>query len=221
MNEKSDAEQRKIADSTIRRLSMYLRTLDILQQAGVETISSQKFAEIEGVTSVQIRKDFSFFGSFGRKGLGYEVSGLKKNLAKILGVDQKWNVVLIGAGHFSAVMMHSEAFKMRNFTIGKIFDQSPDLVGKKIDNITIKNIKDLEKNIDPKDDHLAIIALPPRDVQAVVNRLGRIGVKGVLYFASRTIDIPGNMVIRNQDMSVELGTLTYYITNKTKHLIKK
>jgi len=210
---KFDKEQRRIADSTIRRLSMYLRTLDILQKAGVETISSHKFAEIEGVTSVQIRKDFSFFGSFGRKGLGYGVSSLKENLEKILGVNKKWNVILIGTGHFSAVMMNSEAFKMRNFTIKKIFDQSPEFVGKKIYNITVKDIKNLEKGIDPKDDHIAIIALPPRDVQTVVNRLGRIGVKGVLYFASRAIEIPENMVIRNQDMSVELGTLTYYITN--------
>ena len=199
---------------------MYLRTLDILQQVDIETISSQRFAEIEGVTSAQIRKDFSIFGSFGRPGLGYEVSDLKKNLEKILGLDKKWNVVLIGAGHFSTVMMHSETFKMKNFTIGKIFDQSPDFTGKKINNITIKNIETLEKNIDPRDDHLAIIALPPRDVQAMVNRLGKIGVKGVLYFASRTIDIPENMVIRNQDMSIELGMLAYHITHKTKHPVK-
>jgi redox-sensing transcriptional repressor len=211
VDERQQVNKRKVSDSSIRRLAMYLRTLDMLQQVGVPSISSKQLAQIEDVTPAQVRKDLSCFGSFGRRGLGYDVAELKNGLTDILGLNRRWNVVLIGAGHFSAVMMHSKTFRLRDFTIRKIFDPSPELAGNAINGVPIRYLGDLEKDIDPEQDHLAIIALPPPEVQAMVDRLGRLGVKGVLYFASRAVDKPQGMAIRNQDMSLELAMLTYEI----------
>lgn len=199
---------------------MYHRTLGVLETAGVESISSKKLADIEGITSAQVRKDLSFFGSFGRRGFGYDVVQLKTQIAAILGLNRKWNVILIGAGHLGRALMNYEEFFKKNFYIKKIFDKSIGLVGKTIHDIPVWSIDDLEKYADSKEDDLAIIAIPPDDVQAIVNRLSDIGIKGVLYFASRTVSTPKNMVVRNEDTSIELETLTYHITNKTDRPVK-
>ncbi|MFC1732183.1 redox-sensing transcriptional repressor Rex [candidate division KSB1 bacterium] len=220
MRKESKIKTRRISGSTIRRLSMYHRTLDILDHGGVETISSQKLADIEDITSAQVRKDLSFFGSFGRRGLGYNVSLLKKSIAHILGLNKRWNIVLIGAGHLGNALMNYEEFKKKNFYITKIFDKSRKMVGKEIKDIPINHINDLEEMLDAKTDNLAILAIPPQDVQSIIDRLSKIGIRGVLYFASRTVSVPKNMVIRNEDTSIELETLTYHITNKTDRPVK-
>ncbi|MFC1513732.1 redox-sensing transcriptional repressor Rex [candidate division KSB1 bacterium] len=214
------SESKNISDSTIRRLSMYLRTLNFLEDKGIVTISSQKLAEIEGLTSAQIRKDLSYFGSFGRRGLGYNVTSLRKKITSILGLDRQWNIILVGAGHLGKALLNYEEFKKKQLNITRIFDKNPDLIGKKIKELTIEHVDDLEKSVDPKNESLAIIAIPPQDVQSITDRLGSIGIKGILYFASRTVTVPKNVVIRNEDTTVELETLTFHITNKTTRPIK-
>ncbi|MCP4724101.1 MAG: redox-sensing transcriptional repressor Rex [bacterium] len=210
----------KISDSTIRRLSTYHRTLNILERTGIETISSKKLAEIENITSAQIRKDLSYFGSFGRRGLGYNVSLLKNKIAKILGLDRKWEIILIGSGHLGKALMNYDEFEKKNFYITKIFDKDPAKIGRKIGKIKVEHIDGLEKNVDPGRESLAILAIPPDDVQSIVNRLSKLGIKGVLYFASRTVSVPKNLIVRNEDTTIELETLTYHITNKTDRPIR-
>jgi redox-sensing transcriptional repressor len=198
----------------IGRLSEYLRTLAVLEQTGVEVISSQELGGMEGKSATQVRKDLSSFGCFGRRGLGYSVSQLKAQITGILGVDRIWNLVLIGAGQLSEVFINSEAFKRNNFCVRKIFDNAPALIGKKIEGITVLDIGDLEKEINAETDDLAIIAMAPRNVQSIIDRLGKIGIKGVLYFAARAVNAPKNMIVVNQDISVTLGIITYHITNR-------
>ncbi len=147
--------------------------------------------------------------------MGYYVSTLKQQIAKILGLDRSWSIVLIGAGQFSTVLMNSDIFIKKNLRIAKIFDKTPELIGKKIDGVLISDLRNLESEIEVGKDDLAIVAVPPPEVQSIINRLGKIGFKGVLYFASRTVNAPENMVVRNQDISVELGTLTYHLTHKS------
>jgi len=214
-------KRRKISDSTIRRLSIYHRTLDILDKNGVETISSQKLADIEDITAAQVRKDLSFFGSFGRRGLGYNVPMLKSRITAILGLNRRWNIILIGAGHLGNALMNYEELKKKNLHITQIFDKSGKLIGKRVKNIVIKDIKTLEQEVDPKTTAIAVLTIPPQDVQSIINRLSKIGIKGILYFASRTVTIPGDMVIRNEDTSIEFETLTYHIANKTDRPVKR
>jgi redox-sensing transcriptional repressor len=202
---------RKISHATIRRLSLYHRTLDILESAGVQAVSSHKLGQIEGINPAQVRKDLSAFGSFGHRGFGYGVAKLKRQIAKILGLHRRWHLVLIGAGQLGNVFLSSEAFKRRNLLIAKIFDDAPELIGKRINGVTVSHMDKLEQEIDPETDVLAIIAVSPSRVQSIIDRLGKIGVKGALYFAGRAVSAPRDMVVLNQDISVELGTLTYHV----------
>ena len=198
---------------------MYHRTLAVLEQTGVEVTSSQELGEIEGISAGQVRTDFSLFGSFGRRGLGYNVSQLKIQITKILGINRTWNIVLIGTGQLSEVFINSEAFKRKNFCVRKIFDNAPERIGEKIEGITVLDIGNLEKELDPETDDLAIIAIPPRNVQSVIDRLGKTGIEGVLYFAARAVNAPKNMIVVNQDISIALGIITYHITNRPKQAL--
>jgi len=216
-------QNKRISDYTVRRLSMYLRTLNFLEQSGVETVSSEEIAKIEGFTSAQVRKDLSYFGSFGRRGLGYNVTALRKRISIILGLNRKWNISLIGAVPLNGIggaLLNYEEFKKKRLTITKIFDKDPKIVGTKIKGITVRHIDELERKIDPRKEPIAILTVPPQDVQSIINRLDKIGVKGVLYFASRTISIPKKMIVRNEDTVMELEALTYHIANKTKRQLK-
>jgi redox-sensing transcriptional repressor len=213
MNGKKKKNQKRVSDATIRRMSVYYRILNVLEGSGIKMVSSKGLGAPEGISGNKVRKDLSNFGSFGERGAGYAVSSLKMNIAKILGIDLKWNIVLIGAVQFSTVLMNSDIFKKRNFYITKIFDETREQIGRKINEITVSDMHNLEKEIDPHTDDLAIVAVAPPEVQSVIDRLGKVGLKGILYFAARPIHVPENIVVRNQDISIELGTITYHITN--------
>ncbi|MFH1488131.1 MAG: redox-sensing transcriptional repressor Rex, partial [Pseudomonadota bacterium] len=208
-----NAQSKKISDVTVRRLSAYLRTLDQIEKMGVTVTSSRMLADMEGVRPSQVRKDLSYFGTFGIRGYGYPVSTLKRNITKILGLNRIWNIALIGAGQFGNVFMNSETFEKKNLRIVQIFDSTPELIGRRVKGVPVSDIENLEKELDSKRIDLAIVAVSPPEVQSVINRLGKIGVRGALYFASRSVDVPENMVVRNQDLSIEVGLLTYYMTH--------
>jgi redox-sensing transcriptional repressor len=195
----------------IRRLSTYLRTLDHLQKKGVEVISSSDLERIEGVTQSLIRRDLAEFGSFGVRGVGYNVPMLREQIAEILGFDRKRKVVLIGADGFGSVLMHSESFWKRNLEVVQIFDKAPAHVDRSLEDIPVYDIELLERELDSRDVDLAIIAVPPPEVQNIIDRLGQIGVRGALYFAARPVRVPENMVVVNMDITVELGVLTYQL----------
>ena len=195
----------------IRRISTYLRTLDHLRAKGVEVMSSKDFEKIEGVTQSLVRRDLAEFGTFGVRGVGYHVDELRGQLARVLGQDRRRNVALIGAGGFGSVLIHSESFRKRNLEVVRIFDHDPAHVGGSIEGIPVHDMADLELELDPRSVDLAIVAVPPPEVQGIINRLGAIGVRGALYFASRPVTAPAGMVVLNMDISVELGLLTYLL----------
>ena len=205
-----------ISDVIISRLSRYHSTLCLLEREHVWTVSSQQLAEMEGLSPAQVRKDLSVFGSFGQRGVGYDVQTLRENIGRILGLNREWNIAVIGVGQFGNVLINSEIFREKNLHIKKIFDTAPEMIGKKLKDIEISDIADLEKKLTPEEIDLAIIALPPVQVQSVIGRLSRIGIKGVLYFASRSVKTEGHMAVRKRDISVDLGALTYDIS-KNEH----
>jgi len=195
----------------IRRLPTYLRTLDHLRNKGVEVISSSDLERIEGVTQSLIRRDLAEFGSFGVRGVGYNVPMLREQIAEILGFDRKRKVVLIGAGGFSSVLMHSDSFRKRNLEVVQIFDKAPEHVDSSLEGIPVYDMERLEQELDSRDVDLAIIVVPPPEVQNIIDRLSLIGVRGALYFAARPVRVPENMVVMNMDITVELGVLTYQL----------
>ena len=209
-------EKKKISSASIRRISFYYRTLCLLERKGVKNVTSIDLAEIGGRYSAIVRKDLSSFGYFGVRGVGYDVVKLRQELANILGLNKKWNLVVIGSRPYSEVLVNSESLRESNFRIKKIYEKDIGNIQNNADSIEVLNIDRMEETLDPEEDSIVIIALPPPEVQAVIDRLGKIGMKAVLYLASRSVKVPKGMVVINQDITIELGMLTYRLKEKEK-----
>jgi len=204
---------KKIAVSTINRLSQYYRTLGLLIEKDTETVSSEEIADLEGVTSAQVRKDLSFFGTFGKRGLGYNTHDLRKEIGKILGLSKKWNVALIGVGNIGRALMDYEEFKKQGFLIKAAFESDPQKVDEVIHNIKVDHISDICPIIAEEKIEIAIIAVPARVAQSVVDQLVECGVRAFLNFAPISIKTPDNVIVKNENMSIELEALSYYLSH--------
>ena len=207
---------KKISDSTISRLSTYYRTLSNLIDQGVETVSSEKIAEINNITSAQVRKDLSFFGSFGKRGLGYNTKELREQIARILGLQKEWNVALVGIGNIGRALIDYAEFKKQGFIIKALFDNDPKKVGKEVGGLKIYHMDSVCNVIKEKKIEIAIIAVPARVAQAVVDSLVKCGVKAFLNFAPITIKVPNDVMVKNENMSIELEALSYFLTQNEK-----
>jgi redox-sensing transcriptional repressor len=205
---------KKISDSTISRLSRYYRTLGRLIEQKVQTVSSDEIAEIDGVTSAQVRKDLSFFGTFGKRGLGYNTVDLRNNIGNILGLFKKWNVVLVGAGNIGRALVDYEEFKKQGFLIRLVLDNDPEKIGKNIHDLRIEPFSEAAQLIKNHKIQIAIVAVPAAVAQEVVEKLTEAGIKAVLNFAPLSLKVPKDVVIKNENMSIELEALSYHLTNK-------
>ncbi len=203
---------KKISDSTIQRLSKYLRTLEMLEKMDVQTISSEKIAKIEQITSAQVRKDLSFFGSFGRRGLGYNVTSLKRQIEEILGVNRPWNVAIVGIGNLGTALIDYNELQKREFNICCLFDNDPYKVGRRIKGLEVLEISRLEEKIKELNIQIGIITVPASASQQVADMLAAAGIKGILNFAPKTITAPKGVIIRSEDTTTPLETLTYYLS---------
>lgn len=206
---------KKISDSTIRRLSKYYRSLEYLIEQGVDTVSSDTLAEMDGITSAQVRKDLSFFGTFGKRGFGYNTKALKKQIENILGLYRTWNVAIVGAGNIGRALTEYAEFKKQGFIIRLILDKDPRKIGQQVHGITVRDIKDLDELIKEEQIDIAIIAVPPDSAQAVADKLVAAGIKAILNFAPRSIKVPPDVMVKNENMAVEMEALTYYLSNRT------
>src|SRR5512145_2525520 len=163
---------RKISDSTVRRLSVYLR---FLEQTKTATISSGDLARLGGTTSAQVRKDLSFFGSFGKRGLGYAVPELAAKLRDILGLGREWRVIIIGAGKIGSALAQYRGFTQRGFHVVGVYDADPVKVGKRIDGFTIRDLATLEKDVARDEVDIAVLTVPAEAAQQVVSRVVKSG----------------------------------------------
>lgn len=203
---------KKIATSTISRLSTYYRTLNTLLNKNSATVSSEEIAHINGFTSAQVRKDLSFFGAFGKRGLGYNVEKLRDEIGKILGLGKKWNVALVGFGNIGRALVDYKEFKTQGFLIKAIFDNNPQKVGEVINGIKVHHFDDSCKVAADEKIEIAIIAVPADKAQQVVDSLIGCGIKAYLNFAPVTIKTPENVRVKNENMSIELEALSYFLT---------
>lgn len=201
------------AESTVRRLSRYLRFVEEHQRRGHETISSGDLAALGGTTSAQVRKDLSFFGSFGTRGLGYSVAALARRIREILGLDREWNVIIIGAGKIGGALAQYRGFRERGFHVVGVYDVDPDRVGQSLDGTIVKDQKELDGDIAKLKPDIALIAVPSEAAQAVVDRVARAGVRGVLNFAPTPLHAPPGVNLRSVDMALELEILSYALAN--------
>src|SRR5512146_845248 len=160
MNSQALSSVKRIADSTVRRLSAYLRFLEDFEQRGLTTISSEELAKRGGTTSAQVRKDLSFFGSFGKRGLGYSVPELAGRLREILGLGKEWRVIIVGAGKIGAALAQYHGFRERGFVILAAYDANPDKVGRSLDGIPVRDIAQLESDIHREHPDIVVLTVP-------------------------------------------------------------
>ena len=207
---------KKISDSTISRLSKYYRTLGRLIDQKVKTVSSDEIAEIDGVTSAQVRKDLSFFGTFGKRGLGYNTADLQHNIGKILGLFKKWNVALVGVGNIGRALVDYQEFKKQGFEIKLLLDNDENKIGTKVGGLEIMSFADAVEHLEDEKIQIAIVAVPANVAQRVVNSLTEAGVRAILNFAPLSLKVPDGVIIKNENMSIELEALSYFLTNRRK-----
>lgn len=206
--------QKKISESTIHRLSLYYRTLSLLEKENFETVSSKELAKREKLTPAQVRKDLSFFGSFGTRGLGYPVVDLKKKIASILGIDREWKVALVGIGNIGSALVSYKEFIKQGFQIVKLFDNDQRKIGSNHKGIIVADINNIEQEIRKDGIQMVILAVPATVAQYIVDDVVKAGVKAILNFAPINIKVPPDVTIRTENMSMELEYLSFGLTNK-------
>ncbi len=201
---------------TVRRLSVYTRSLQQLEEDGVKTISSQELAERFSLNSAQVRKDLAYFGEFGVRGIGYYVSGLKAELQRILGLDREWQVALVGFGNLGSALFHYKGFARQGFRISAIFDEDPGKWGKVVEGVTIQPMEDLPREAKARNLQIAIVAVPGESAQAVTEKLVAVGIKAILNFAPGRIKAGKDVRLKNVDLAIELETLSFYLAQGSR-----
>lgn len=214
MNSQACVSVKHIADSTVRRLSAYLRFLEDFETRGLSTISSEELANRGGTTSAQVRKDLSFFGSFGKRGLGYSVPELAGRLREILGLGKEWRVVIVGAGKIGAALAQYRGFRHRGFNILAAYDNNADKIGRKLEGIQVRDIEQLEGDIQRDRPDIVVLTVPGEEAQQVVDRVVKAGVKAILNFAPAQLHAPPDVAIKTVNMAMELEGLSFALTNR-------
>ena len=205
---------RKIAESTVRRLSLYLRFLEQSEALGHQTISSAELARRGGTTSAQVRKDLSFFGSFGKRGLGYPVGELASTLREILGLGRSYRVVLVGAGRIGGALVQYPGFRQRGFNVVAIYDTDPRKIGSRWNGLVVRDLSHLEPDLKKEPGDIAIVVTPAEAAQEVTDRLVQAGVKAILNFAPVQLAVPNDVVVKSVNIALELETLSFALANR-------
>jgi redox-sensing transcriptional repressor len=205
---------RKISESTVRRLSLYLRFLEQFAAQGQATISSAELARRGGTTSAQVRKDLSFFGSFGKRGLGYSVPELAAKIRDILGLRRTYRVVLVGAGRIGSALVQYPGFRQRGFQVSAIYDKDAKKIGSGWNGLVVRDVRQMESDLAREPTDIAIVVTPAEAAQDVADRLVRAGVKAILNFAPLQLVVPADVVVRSVNMAFELETLSFSLANR-------
>lgn len=206
---------KKVSESTVGRLSLYLRLLEELDES-VATLSSEELAALAGTSAAQVRKDLSFFGTFGKRGLGYGVTELITTLRSILGLERRWRVAVIGAGKIGAALMGYQDFKRQGFYIESVFDSDEAKVGQRWNGLVVRADAEMETALQGEAIDIAIIAVPAEAAQSVVDRVVGAGVRAILNFAPVKLRVPGGVTLKNVNMAAELEGLSYALANGRK-----
>jgi redox-sensing transcriptional repressor len=222
----------KISELTTNRLSVYLRCLNELAVQGAKTVSSDGLAKKFHLNSAQIRKDLAYFGEFGVRGVGYYIDDLRKHLTKILGLDKRHCVGIIGAGRLGTALADYYGFAQSNFTVAALFDADPNKIGQKVGTVEIFDIKTFAATVKKYKIDVAVIAVPAEYAQEVLEQVTASGIKAVMNFAPIPLRARGDVKIKNVDLTISLESLSYFLAkpsgkngksvkpNAAKHRIK-
>ncbi len=199
-----------IPEATVARLPIYLRALYTLGERGTSTVSSEELAACAGVNSAKLRKDLSHLGSYGIRGVGYDVDYLVYQVSRALGLMQSWSVVIVGAGNLGRALANYGGFVTRGFRISAILDSDSSLVGRQIGPATVRHVTELEAVVASNGVAIGVIATPAGAAQVVCDRLVAAGVTSILNFAPLVLNVPDGVDVRKVDLSIELQILAFH-----------
>lgn len=204
-------ENKEISQAVISRLPRYFRYLGELKDEGIERISSQELSDIMKVTASQIRQDFNNFGGFGQQGYGYKVEYLYEEIGKILGLDKKHNIIIVGAGNLGQALANYVNFERRGFLFKGMFDKNPALYGKKIRDMEVRPMEEMAAFVRENNIDIAVLTIPKTSAVAVAEQLVQEGIKGIWNFAHVDLNVPKEIQVENVHLSDSLMKLTYNI----------
>lgn len=207
--------ERTIPDATVARLALYLRALTGIAELGTGTVSSESLATAAGVNSAKLRKDLSYLGSYGVRGVGYDVAVLTEQIRSTLGLNQNRAVALIGLGHLGQALAGYAGFASRGFRIAALIDSDPKLVGGTLRGLPIQHVDELEQVVGAEDISIAVIAVPAGVAQEVCERLVTAGVTSILNFAPTVLAVPDHVDVRKVDLAAELQILSFHDSRKS------
>lgn len=207
---------RGVPDATVARLPLYLRVLTSFAESGAATCSSVELAEAAGVNPAKVRKDLSHLGSYGTRGVGYDVEYLRYQIARGLGQTQTWDVVIVGAGHLGTALTTYQGFGSRGIRIAAVLDTDPDRVGTSLGDLEVRPLSSLDEIVSAIAIAIAVVAVPGEAAQDVADRLVAAGVTSILNFAPAVLQVPDHVQVRKVDLSVELQILAYHEQRKAE-----
>jgi redox-sensing transcriptional repressor len=208
------ARDRGIPDATVARLPLYLRALNGLAERGTATVSSEDLAVAAGVNSAKLRKDLSHLGSYGTRGVGYDVQYLIYQISRELGLTQDWAIAIVGVGNLGRALANYGGFVSRGFRVAALFDADPQVVGERISGLSVEHSDDLETVIASRGISIVVIATPAAAAQEVCDRVTGAGVTSILNFAPAVLTVPEGVDVRKVDLSIELQILAFHEQRK-------
>ncbi len=203
-----------VPQTTVRRLSIYLRTLGMEAASGTQSISSARLSALTGFTAAQVRRDLAYFGHFGRRGVGYAVEGLQAKIRTILGIDAEWALALVGVGNLGRALLAYRGFDQQGFKIIAAFDNDQRKVGAMVSGVRVDPVDNLACVIRDRDIQLAILATPADAAQEILDELVAAGIRAVLNFAPGRLHAPEDVKISHVDLSIEVEYLSYSLTQR-------
>ncbi|MGD9797009.1 MAG: redox-sensing transcriptional repressor Rex [Acidimicrobiia bacterium] len=201
---------RHIPDATVARLPVYLRCLYELVEGRVETVSSERLAQLAGVNAAKVRKDLSYLGSYGTRGVGYDVRYLVFNISRELGLTQDWPVVIVGIGNLGHALAGYGGFGERGFPVAALLDADPARVGERIGGLTVRHVDELPEVVAEVGIAVGVVATPADGAQEVVDALVAAGIRSILNFAPAMVSVPAHVYLRKVDLALELQILSFY-----------
>lgn len=206
---------RRIPEATVARLPVYLRALADVSVQGVVTISSERLAELAGVNAAKVRKDLSHLGSYGTRGVGYDVAYLTFQMNRELGLTEDRSVVIVGAGNLGQALANYGGFSSRGFPVLAMVDSDPNKVGSNIGGVVVRHVDDLPAIVGSSPTTIGVIATPAPVAQSVADRLVDAGVRSILNFAPVVLSVPDDVLVRKVDLALELQVLSFYQQRST------
>ena len=212
--ERNRAAIEQVSESTTARLSVYLRCLQVLDTAGVNTVSSQALAAQFQLNAAQIRKDLAHFGEFGVRGVGYYVKDLERHLRQILGLDRSIKVVIVGAGNLGLALADYPGFGQDSFDVVALLDTARDKVGRySRTGVPIRHVRELERIVERERVEIAVVSVPADVAQPTVDAIVTTGVRAILNFSPGSLRVPAHVKLKNMDLTVTFESLSFFLAH--------